>query len=728
MTLGELVDQVCSYHAEADTDLIARAYGFSERMHQGQKRRSGEPYFVHPIEVAKIIADMKLDVPSVVTGLLHDTVEDTLTTLKEIEKEFGPEIGGLVDGVTKISQINFTTREERQAENFRKMIIAMAQDIRVILIKLADRAHNMRTLSYLPEEKQREIAQETLDIYAPLAHRLGIYWLKSELEDTALRYLQPEVYAQLKQDVAKKKAERERYIDEVLSILRQKLAEAGINAEIYGRPKHFYSIYQKMQSQNLLFSQIYDLVAFRILVDSVRECYEVLGIVHSHWRPVPGRFKDYIALPKANMYQSLHTTVIGPYGERIEVQIRTHEMHRIAEEGIAAHWSYKEGGQGMEDAQRFAWLRQLVEWQQQLKDPQEFLHSVKEDLFTEEVYVFTPKGDLLNFPTGASVIDFAYRIHSEVGNHCTGARVNGRLVSLRYQLQNGDTVEIITTPHQTPSKDWLKIVKTSKAQARIRQWIKAQQRERSVALGRELLERELARYHLDLATLRKQNKIETVLSALSFKDEETLFAAIGYGQTTVGNVLGHFVPQIAEPSLGQAADAAELEKIRQKPQREDKSGVRVGGVGDVLIRFGRCCNPLPGERILGVITRGKGVTIHSVECPRLLDSDPQRHITVSWDNGMAHLRPIKVEVLCEDRPGLLAAMSKAISATGINIANADVRTLPDKRALNVFEVMVSNADDLQRVMRNLGRVRGVVKVARVNGNSKRGSSFLVGES
>lgn len=728
MTLGELVEKICTYHPEADTALIARAYDFSERMHKGQKRRSGEPYFVHPVEVAKIITDMKLDVPSVVTGLLHDTVEDTLTTLPQIEKEFGSEIGVLVDGVTKISQINFTTREERQAENFRKMIIAMARDIRVILIKLADRAHNMRTLSYLSEAKQHEIAQETLDIYAPLAHRLGIYWLKSELEDNALRYLHPEVYTQLKQDVAKKKAEREQYIAEVLAILQQKLTEAGISAQVYGRPKHFFSIYQKMQSQNLLFSQIYDLVAFRILVDSVRECYEALGIVHSHWKPVSGRFKDYIALPKANMYQSLHTTVIGPYGERMEVQIRTHDMHRTAEEGIAAHWSYKEDGRELADARRFAWLRQLVEWQQQLKDPQEFLHTVKGDLFTEEVYVFTPKGDLYNFPQGASVIDFAYRIHSEVGNHCTGARANGRIVPLRYQLQNGDIIEIITTPQQTPGKDWLKMVKTSKAQARIRQWIKAQQRERSVTLGRELLERELAREHLDLATLRKQNKLEAALTALSVKDEETLFAAIGYGQFTVGNVLSHLIPPQNTPILGQAADTAELEKIRQKPQREDRSGVRVGGVGDVLVRFGRCCNPLPGDRILGVITRGKGVTVHAVECPRLLDSDPQRHITVSWDNDAEHLRPIKIEVLCADRPGLLAAMSKAISAAGINITSADVRTLPDRRALNVFEVMVASAEDLQKVMRNLGRVRGVVKVARVNGSGRRGSSALGADS
>jgi len=713
MTLGELVEKVRAYQPDPDTELIARAYHFSERMHEGQTRRSGEPYFIHPVGVASIIADMKLDVPSIITGLLHDTVEDTLTSLTQVEKDFGHEVAALVDGVTKISQINFTTREERQAENFRKMIIAMARDIRVILVKLADRAHNMRTLAYLSEEKQREIAQETLDIYAPLAHRLGINWLKGDLEDNALRYLQPTVYGQLKQDVAKKKVEREQYIAEVISILKEKLAEAGIQAEVYGRPKHFYSIYHKMQSQNLLFSEIYDLVGFRIIVNEVRECYEALGVVHSHWKPVPGRFKDYIALPKANLYQSLHSTVIGPHGERIEIQIRTQEMHRVAEQGIAAHWTYKEGRRGLEEAQRFAWLRQLVEWQQQLNDPQEFLQTVKGDLFTDEVYVFTPKGDLHNFPQGASVIDFAYRVHTEVGNHCSGARVNSRMVPLRYQLQNGDTIEILTSTQQTPNKDWLKMVSTPKAQNRIRQWLKAQQHDRSVSLGRELLERELTRHHLDLASLRKQGKIDTALKALTLKDEETLLAALGYGQVTLGQVLPHFVPP-TDTTQGQTADAIELEKIRQRTQlREDRGGVRVGGVEDVLVRYGRCCNPLPGERIIGVITRGRGVTVHTMDCQRLLASDPQRHIAVSWDNNAQMLRPVKIEVLSEDRHGLLAAMSKAISESGVNIVNADVRTLPDKRAMNVFEVMVPSADVLDQLMRSLNRVRGVVKVTRM---------------
>ena len=706
-----IISKVRAYHPEANVGLINDAYAFSERVHEGQKRRSGEPYFVHPVGVAGIITDMKLDVPSVVTSLLHDTVEDTLTTLDQIERHFGAEVAALVDGVTKIGKIHFTTREERQAENFRKMIFAMARDIRVILVKLADRAHNMRTLAHMGEDKQREIAAETLEIYAPLAHRLGIYWIKSELEDNALRYLYPKVYSQLKRSVAKKKSERKHYIAEVIGILEEKLDEAHLPSQVSGRPKHFYSIYQKMQSQNLIFNQIYDLIGFRIVVASVRECYQALGIVHSHWRPVPGRFKDFIALPKANMYQSLHTTVIGPYAERMEVQIRTHEMHRVAEEGIAAHWTYKDG-RGPEEAQQFAWLRQLVELQQHVQDPQEFLHTIKEDLFTEEVYAFTPQGDLNNFPRGASVVDFAYRVHSEIGNRCTGARVNGRQVPLRYQIQNGDVIEIVTTDHQSPSKDWLKIVKTPKAKARIRHWLKEEQRERSVALGQELLDRELDRHATSLKELRKQRRLEPALQALGFGDEETLFAAVGYGQLTVRQVLTPLLPAAGETQR-EAADAATLDKLNTDGSAEDAGGVRVGGVGNVLIRFGRCCNPLPGERIVGVITRGRGVTVHTVACQRRLESDPQRHVAVNWDPGTDYARPVKIEVLSEDRPGLLTNMSKAISTVGLNIAGANVRTLSDRRALNVFEILVPSAEDLRRVIRNLERVRGVVKVSRV---------------
>ncbi len=713
MTIAELVDRVRSYTPTAPVDVIQRAYDFSAEVHKGQRRASGEPYLTHPLQVASIIADLRLDVPSVATGLLHDTVEDTLATLPEIEEHFGSEIAALVDGVTKIGQINFTSREEKQAENFRKMLLAMARDIRVVLIKLADRTHNMRTLGHLAPERQVEIAQETLDIYAPLAHRLGIYWIKSDLEDNALRFLHPEIYYQLKRSVAKRKAEREKYTKEVIAVLSKRLAEAEIEAEVGGRPKHFFSIYQKMQAQNLLYDQIYDLVAFRVVLDSVRECYEALGVVHANWKPVPGRFKDYIALPKANGYQSLHTTVIGPYGERIEIQIRTREMHRVAEYGVAAHWRYKKPGPGeSDDGQRFAWLRQMLEWQQQLQDPQEFLRSVKEDLFTEEVFVFTPKGDLLNFPVGATVIDFAYRIHSEVGHHCAGARVNGKIVPLRYQLQSGDTVEIVTTTNQAPSKDWLKLVKTSRAKARIRAYIKAQQSSRSIAVGREILERDLARHQLDYAKLRNDGTLRRVAQELDQKDEDTLLATIGYGKVTPQQVLAQILP------------AEELERRREKAEgrfqrllrlvsRQATGGVQVSGVEDVLVRFGKCCSPLPGERITGFITRGRGVTVHALDCPKVLESDPQRRIDVQWENGKGTPRPVRVEVTCVDRPGLLAAMSKAISSAGINITRAQVHALGDRKAQNVFEVMVTSADELNRVMRNLGRVRGVMRVARV---------------
>ncbi|HUE31246.1 MAG TPA: bifunctional (p)ppGpp synthetase/guanosine-3',5'-bis(diphosphate) 3'-pyrophosphohydrolase [Verrucomicrobiae bacterium] len=712
MTIGELVERVRAYTPTAPVEVIQRAYEFSAGVHKGQRRASGEPYLTHPLQVAGIIADLRLDVASVATGLLHDTVEDTLATLAQVEERFGAEIAGLVDGVTKIGQINFTSREEKQAENFRKMLLAMARDIRVILIKLADRTHNMRTLGHLAPERQADIAQETLDIYAPLAHRLGIYWIKSDLEDNALRFLHPEVYYQLKRSVAKRKAEREKYIKEVISALGKKLAEAEVEAEVTGRPKHFYSIYQKMQAQNLLYDQIHDLVAFRIVADSVGECYEALGVVHANWKPVPGRFKDYIALPKANGYQSLHTTVIGPYGERMEIQIRTRDMHRVAEYGVAAHWRYKKPGSEGDDGQRFAWLRQMLEWQQQLQDPQEFLRSVKEDLFTEEVFAFTPKGDLLNFPLGSTVIDFAYRIHSEVGHHCAGARVNGKIVPLRYQLQSGDTVEIVTTANQQPSKDWLKLVKTPRAKGRIRAWVKAQQSSRSVAVGREILDRDLARHQLDLAKLRGEGTLRRVAEELGQKDEDTLLASVGYGKVTAQQVLGKLLPA-EEIERRREKGEGRLQRLLRMVSRQTKSGVRVSGVEDILVRFGKCCSPLPGERITGFITRGRGVTVHALDCPKVLESDPQRRIEVQWEDGKGTPRPVRVEVTCVDQPGLLAAMSKAISSAGINITRAQVHALGDRKAQNVFELMVASADELNRVMRSLGRVRGVMKVARV---------------
>jgi guanosine-3',5'-bis(diphosphate) 3'-pyrophosphohydrolase len=673
---------------------------------------------IHPMAVAGIIAELKLDVPSVVAGLLHDTVEDTLTSLDELRDLFGREIAVLVDGVTKLGRANFSSREEKQAENFRKMLLAMGKDVRVILIKLADRVHNMRTLDHMPAEKQILTAQETLDIYAPLSHRLGIAWIKSELEDLALKYLHPEIYYQLKRNVAKKKSDREKYIEEVNSIIAKKLEAEGIEAEVSGRPKHFYSIYQKMEGQNLLYDQIYDLVAFRILVDTQRECYEALGVVHSQWRPVPGRFKDYIAIPKTNMYQSLHTSVIGPYGERIEIQIRTHEMHRVAEEGIAAHWRYKEGEDfQVSDIQRFSWLRQLLEWQENLQDPQEFLHSLKEDLFSTTMYVFTPKGDLLNFPKGSTVIDFAYRIHSEIGHHCSGARVNGQLVSLKYILRSGDTVEIITTQQQTPTRDWLKWVKTPRAKSKIRNWLKTQQRDRSVVLGREILEGDLHRYRLDFVTLRNEGKIGWLTQELGMKDEEALLAAIGYGRITTRHVLSKLVPaDQLDPGLKKTGGSLEsLFRLVAKQKRG--LGIRVKGVDDVLVRFALCCHPLPGEHIVGFITRGRGVTVHTVGCPTVLESDPHRKIDVSWEENGQPPRPVKIEVSCIDQPGLLAAISSAITSAEANIARAQVRTYSSQRAINTFEVMIKNSEHLKQVLQNISKVKGVYKAVRARGRA-----------
>ena len=514
----------------------------------------------------------------------------------------------------------------------------------------------------------------------------------------------------------KKKAAREKYINEVISIIAKKMEEEGIEAVVTGRPKHFYSIYQKMESQNLLYDQIYDLVAFRILVDTVRECYEGLGVIHSHWRPVPGRFKDYVALPKPNMYQSLHTTVIGPYGERMEIQIRTQEMHRVAEEGIAAHWRYKESNDfQFNETQRFAWLRQLIEWQQNLQDPQEFLHSIKEDLFADEVYVFTPKGDLLNFPKGSTVIDFAYRIHSDVGHHCSGARVNGQLFPLKYLLRSGDTIEIITTNQQTPSRDWLKLVKSPRAKSRIRNWLKSQQRERSVLLGRQILENDLGRYKLDYASLRREGRMEAIAKELGMKDEESLLASIGYGRLTPRQVLTKLVPA-DKLELGTKQGEGTLERLFRLVSRQRRDlAIKVKGIEDVLFRFARCCHPLPGEAIIGFITRGRGVTVHVVGCPTVLESDPQRKVEVSWqDNGQTP-RPIKIEVSCIDRPGLLAAISAAITSAEVNIARAQVRTFPDQKALNTFEVMITNSEQLKRVLRNISRVKGVNKATRAKG-------------
>jgi GTP pyrophosphokinase len=711
--LNDILDKVSSYNSGADLDVIRRAYVFSAKVHQGQIRLSGEPYLIHPMEVAAILADLRLDVQTVATGLLHDTLEDTLTTFQELETIFGVEIANLVDGVTKISKIHFKTKEESQAENFRKMLLAMANDIRVILVKLADRLHNMRTLQYQPEVKQRSIARETLDIYAPMANRLGISWIKSELEDLSFRYHTPDLYYDLASKVAMKKQERESYVREVMEIISQKLVEHGIRGDVSGRSKHLYSIHNKMESRNVDIDEIYDLMAIRVLVDDIRSCYEVLGIIHSTWKPIPGRFKDYIAMPKSNMYQSLHTTVIGPFGERMEVQIRTSEMHRVAEAGIAAHWKYKEGkGYDERDVKRFAWLRQLLVWQQELQDSQEFMNTVRVELFPEEVYVFTPKGDVKGFPKGATPIDFAYSVHTDIGHRCVGAKVNGKLVPLKYEMKTGDIIEVITSPHHTPSKDWLKLVKSTRARNKIRAWIKTEERKRSIVLGREICEKEFRRYSLTFGKLQKTGELKRAAMEFGFVGEEDLMAAVGYGKLSCNQILGKL---LSEEKLAETREQKEtrISKVLGKLTKKSSSAIQINGVDDVLVRFGKCCNPVPGDEIVGFITRGRGVTVHTADCAFALESDPERRVEVAWNRAKQAALPVKIRVSCHDQKGILAGIAQVIANCEANIASATVQSTLDKKGINLFEIDVMDLDHLNRVMNSIMKVHGVIKVERL---------------
>ncbi len=708
---GEIQDLIKSYYPDADLDLLRHAYIFSAQVHQGQTRRSGEPYLVHPVAVAGILATMRLDEASVATGLLHDTVEDTLATVEQLEEIFGKEIALLVDGVTKISKIEFQSREERQAENFRKMILAMSRDIRVLLVKLADRLHNMRTLDYMPPEAQKRIASETMEIYAPLAARLGIYWMWTELEDLSFRYIDPERYNYIKDRLQETLKQREGYVNNVLQIIREKLAQYNIAAVTKGRNKEIYSIHRKMLAQNLDFDQIHDLTAFRIILNSVNECYAVLGLIHSLWRPVPGRFKDYIAMPKGNGYQSLHTTVIGPEGARIEIQIRTHEMDLIAEEGIAAHWSYKEGkAVEAEDAKVVNWLRQMMEWQQDLEDPREFFENVRVDLYPDEVYVFTPKGEVKEFPKGATPLDFAYSIHTEVGHRCTGARVNGKMVPLKYQLNTGDTVEIITSVHQRPSKDWLKFVKTGRARAKIRHYVLAEERERSIEIGRESVDRELKKWKIDLNRAEKEGEILKLANELSFKTEVDFYAAIGYGRVSPKIVVTKLVPAHEREK---AKSVASPEVIVPRKRAERKSGVKVQGLLDVMVNFARCCNPLPGDAIRGYVTRGRGVTVHKEDCENLKLADRKRVVDVSWDDEQPVTRAVGLTVEAENRTGLLAAISGVFSSNDSDIMQANVKTVNDTRALGVFQISVRNLEHLTRIINALRGLKGVTRVERM---------------
>ncbi len=711
-TLAELLAEIPRYQPGANLDLVRLAYTFSEEVHEGQRRMSGEPYHLHPMEVAGLLVDFKMDVTTVTAGLLHDVLEDTAITKQALAERFGSDIAELVDGVTKIGKLAFGSREERQAENFRKMLIAMARDIRVLMIKLADRLHNMRTLQYLPPEKRQTVAQETLDIYAPLAHRLGMAKVKGELEDLALRTLHGDAYDDLQRKVAKRRLEREAEINQVITILSKKLAEVGIQGQITGRPKHFYSIYKKMQ-QGRGFDEIYDLTAVRIIAPGVRECYGALGVVHSLWKPVPGRFKDFIAIPKSNMYQSLHTTVIGPKGDPVEIQIRTLEMHRIAEEGIAAHWLYKEH-KGQKDGldQAVVWLRQLLEWQQEMKDPREFMETVKVDLFPDEVYVFTPKGDVKALPEGSTPIDFAYAVHTEVGNHCAGARVNGKLVPLRQTLRQGDIVEVVTAATQKPSRDWLKVVRSNRARSKIKQWLRTEERARSLVLGRELLEREAKKHRLVLATVLESEEIRKLAGEHGYSTVDDLVAGVGFGQTAVQTVIARFAP--TDAAVEPKAEPRPVKPSRVRPD----SGVTVKGVDDVLVRFAKCCGPVPGDAIVGFITRGRGITVHTRDCPNLAAgaADSERTVSVEWDLAEPAALPVKIAVFIgRDRPGLLAEISTAISSRQANIVKAEVTVTEDRRGINHFTVEVADLHQLQGVMDAIGAIKDVIGVERVRG-------------
>jgi len=655
---------------------------------------------------------MKMDVVSVASGLLHDTIEDTNADLSEIERLFGAETSNIVNGVTKISKMKFASHEERQAENMRKIILAMATDIRVIIVKLADRLHNMETLGFQPPHKQELIAGETLDIYAPLAGRMGIYWLKSTLEDLCLYYLEGEIYEKIQTELAERRGTREKFIREVKDLLLKKLEEADTKATIKGRHKHFYSIYNKMKDQNLSVNQVYDIVAFRVIVTNLKQCYEVLGLIHAMWKPVPGRFKDFISLPKANMYQSLHTTVIGPFGQRMEVQIRTWEMHKVAEEGIAAHWRYKEGKQGNKvDEKQFSWLRQLLDWQKNLQDPKEFMESVRMDLFPNEVYVFTPRGEVKEFPKGATPIDFAYSIHSEVGEKCMGARVNGKMVPLRTELNNGDIVEIITSGRQHPSKDWLDFVKTPKAKTKIRQWIKRQERDQSINLGRELLEKGIEQSHLKLPNIMKSEEVLAVAKDLSFQSAQDLLANIGYGKISVKHIIGRLKPKLGiEEGKPPSIVSKMVSRIKR---RKSTHGIKVRGLDDILVRFGNCCHPLPGEPVAGFITRGRGVTIHKSNCQHIIDADSERLVDVVWEPSNDNVYLARLKVTSVDKKGILADMSSVMAQKDANIIQAEVRTTTDKKGISLFTIEVETYRQLHEIMGAIRKVKEVLLVERL---------------